>query len=147
MGSSPRKEKEVWARPESEINEVLEPFFAVFGFESIREEGFPVIDVFENSENIFVEAELPGIDKEKVKISIVEGELVIEGEKIGDRDESGRVNYICLERSFGRFRRTVAVPDASDSSKIRARYQEGILRVTIPKLKEQRKKSRKIEIE
>lgn len=147
MGLSPKKGKEKTTKIESEINELDEPFFAVFGFESIEEEGFPVIDVFENSDNICVEAELPGIDRDKVRISVTEGELVIEGEKAGDRDESGKVNYICIERSFGRFHRTVDIPKAADTSKVRARYEKGILFVTIPKVKEQRKKSTKIEIE
>ena len=146
MGS-PKKGKEQTTKTESEISDLSEPFYAVFGFESVKEEGFPVIDVFENSDNIFVEAELPGIDRERVKISVAEGELVIEGEKTGDREESGKVNYICIERSFGRFRRTVDIPKAADTTKIRARYEEGILLVTIPKVKEQRKKNRKIEIE
>lgn len=146
MGS-PKKGKEQTTKIESEIDELSEPFFAVFGFESIKEEGFPVIDVFENSDNIFIEAELPGIDRERVRISVAEGELVIEGEKAGDREESGKVNYICIERSFGRFRRTVDIPNAADTTKIRAKYKEGILLVTIPKIKEQRRNKRKIEIE
>jgi len=146
MGS-PKKGKEQTTKIESEIDELSEPFFSVFGFESIKEEGFPVIDVFENSDNIFIEAELPGIDRERVRISVTEGELVIEGDKAGDREESGKVNYICIERSFGKFCRTVDIPKAADTSKIRARYKEGILVVTIPKIKEQRRNKRKIEIE
>jgi HSP20 family protein len=147
MGSSPGKGKEQTIKIESEIDELSEPFFAIFGFESIKEEGFPVIDVFENSDNIFIEAELPGIDRERVRISVAEGQLIIEGDKAGDREESGKVNYICIERSFGKFCRTVDIPKAADTSKVRARYKEGILLVTIPKVKEQRKKKRKIEIE
>ncbi len=147
MGSSPGKGKEKTTKIESEIDELDEPFFAVFGFESIKEEGFPVIDIFENSDNIIIEAELPGIDRERVRISVAEGELVIEGEKAGDREESGQVTYICIERSFGKFRRTVDIPKAADTSKVRAKYKEGILLVTIPKVQEQRKKKRKIEIE
>lgn len=146
MGS-PKKGKEPATKLENETDELSEPFFAVFGFEAIKEEGFPVIDVFENSDNIFVEAELPGIDRERVRISVAGGELVIEGEKTGDREENGKVNYLCIERSFGRFRRTVEIPKAADTTRIKARYEEGILLVTIPKVNEQRKKNRKIEIE
>ncbi|MEK7713544.1 MAG: Hsp20/alpha crystallin family protein [Deltaproteobacteria bacterium] len=146
MGA-PKKGKEQTTKIESEIDELSEPFYAVFGFESVKEEGFPAIDIFENSDHIFIEAELPGVDREMVGISVAEGKLVIEGEKTGDRDESGKVNYICIERSFGKFQRTVDIPEAADTSKIRARYKEGILLVTIPKVKEQRKNKRKIEIE
>lgn len=147
MGSSPKKEKDQTGRTENEMDEISEPFFTAFGFESIKEEGFPVIDVFENPDNIFVEAELPGIDRERVKITMVDGVLVIEGEKIGDRDQSGKVNYICIERNFGRFRRAIDIPKPADTSKVRAMYGNGILLITIPKVKEQRHKSRKIEIE
>lgn len=147
MGSSPKKGKEGTGKTEGETNEMFEPFFAVFGFESIKEEGFPVIDVFENAENIFIEAELPGVGKNSVKVSIGEGGLVIEGEKAGVRDESENVKYLCIERSFGKFRRSVEIPTAADMSKVRARYREGILLITIPKVKEQRRKNMKVEIE
>lgn len=147
MGSSPKKGKDQNGRVESEMDEIAEPFFTAFGFESIQEEGFPVIDVFESSDNIFIEAELPGIDRDRVKITVVDGMLIIEGEKVGDRDESGRVNYICIERNFGRFRRTIEMPRPADTSKVKALYENGILLITIPKVKEQRHRSRKIEIE
>lgn len=147
MGSSPKKEKEETGRIESEVDDLFEPFFAVFGFESIKEKNFPVIDIFENSENVFIEAELPGVGRDGVTVSVVEGELVIEGEKAGVREESEKVNYICIERSFGKFRRTVDIPIAADTSKVKARYREGILLVTIPKVKEQRMKKRKVEID
>lgn len=147
MGSSPKKGKEGMSKTEGETSEMFEPFFAVFGFESIKEEGFPVIDVFENAENIFIEAELPGVGKNSVKVSIGEGGLVIEGEKAGVRDESENVKYLCIERSFGKFRRSVEIPTAADMSKVKARYREGILLITIPKVKEQRRKNMKVEIE
>ncbi|MEK7851756.1 MAG: Hsp20/alpha crystallin family protein [Deltaproteobacteria bacterium] len=147
MSSAPKKGKERMIKTEGEATELFEPFFSIFGFESIQEKGFPVIDVFENLENVFIEAELPGVGKEFVTISIVEGELVIEGEKAEDRYEGEKVNYLCIERNFGRFRRTVDIPAAADTSKVKARYSEGILLVTIPKVKEQRRKSRIVEIE
>lgn len=147
MGSSPKKEKGKTTGIETEINDILEPFFTVFGFESIKEEGFPVIDVFENAENILIEAELPGVSKNSVKVSIVEGGLVIEGEKAGVREESENVKYLCIERSFGKFRRSIEIPAPADMSKIRARYREGVLIITIPKVKEQRRKSITVEIE
>jgi HSP20 family protein len=145
--ASPKKGKDEAARIEREITEMFEPFFAVFGFESIKEKGFPVIDVFENSENIFVEAELPGVDRDSVSVGIVEGDLVIEGEKADDRNESEKVNYLCIERSFGRFRRIVDIPTAADTSRVKARYRDGVLLITIPKVKEQRRRDRKVEIE
>lgn len=147
MGSSPRKAREETARFENEVDEVIEPFFAVFGFESVKEEGFPVIDVYETSDNIFVEAELPGIDREMVRITVTDGELIVEGIKSRDADEGEKVKYLCIERSFGKFRRTVDVPKASDRLNVKARYEEGILIITIPKVKEQRNMSRRIKIE
>lgn len=147
MASSPKKGKESAARVEGELNEMFEPFFSIFGFESVNEEGFPIIDIFENADHLFIEAELPGIDKKRVSISITEDELVIEGEKTDDRVESERVNYICIERSFGKFRRAIEIPEAADTSRITAKYREGVLLITIPKVKEQRKRTKKIEIE
>lgn len=147
MSSAPKKGKEETKKTESEATELFEPFFSIFGFESIQEKGFPVIDVFENTENVFIEAELPGVGKDGVRISIVGGELLIEGEKAEDRYEIEKVNYLCIERNFGRFRRTVDIPAAADTSKVTASYSEGVLLVTIPKVKEQRRKSRMVAIE
>ncbi len=147
MASSPKEGKESAAKVEGEFKEMFEPLFSVFGFESVKEEGFPTIDVFENADNVFIEAELPGIDKNRVSISITEDELVIEGEKTDDRVESERVNYICIERSFGKFRRAIEIPEAADTSRITAKYREGVLLISIPKVKEQRKRTKKIEIE
>lgn len=148
MSSAPKKEKEEAKKTETdETSDLFEPFFAIFGFESMQEKGFPIIDVFETAENIFIEAELPGVGRDRVKISIVEGELVIEGEKAEDRHENEKVNYICIERNFGRFRRTIDIPAVADTSRVKAKYSEGILLVTIPKVKEQRHRSRKVEIE
>lgn len=147
MASSPKEGKDSAAKIEGEFKEMFEPLFSVFGFESVKEEGFPTIDVFENADNVFIEAELPGIDKNRVSISITEDELVIEGEKTDDRVESERVNYICIERSFGKFRRGIEIPEAADTSRITAKYREGVLLISIPKVKEQRKRTKKIEIE
>lgn len=147
MASSPKEGKDSAAKVEGEFSEMFEPLFSVFGFESVKEEGFPTIDVFENVDNVFIEAELPGIDKNRVSINITADELVIEGEKTDDRLESERVNYICIERSFGKFRRAIEIPEAADTSRITAKYREGVLLISIPKVKEQRKRTKKIEIE
>jgi HSP20 family protein len=84
-----------------------------------------------------VEAELPGVDLEDLQVSFSSGTLVIEGVKeevLGP----GRVNFLCMERTFGAFRRLVPLLQPINAGRITARYSMGILQITIPKLEERR---------
>jgi HSP20 family protein len=103
----------------------------------IEETEFPAIDVFETAGELVVEAELPGIDPSQIGVSAGEGLLVIEGIK---EEEAGtsRVNFLCMERSFGPFRRAVLVGRAVDVARATATYREGVLQVRVPKIDERR---------
>lgn len=109
------------------------------------ETGFPPLDIYETEEGIIVEAELPGIDLGSLEVTITGGTLVIEGVKEEVLDQC-RVNFLCMERTFGAFRRMVPLLQPIDSSAVRASYRNGILRVAIPKVKEKRGLRRKIAV-
>lgn len=102
-----------------------------------EETDFPPLDIFESTESITVEAELPDIDMDKLEVSITSGTLVIEGLK-HEIHKQERVNFLCMERSFGTFRRIIPLMQSVDSSRIKAFYRMGILQVTIPKMTEKR---------
>jgi len=89
----------------------------------------PPVDVLEDKENLYVVAELPGIRKEDLQISLQEGELSLSVErKSSDRkDEVYR-----SERRYGRFHRTVALPKPVVSEKVQATYKDGVLTVCLP---------------
>lgn len=126
----------------------------IFTFLSALEQGetrgdndnLPLVDIFETAENFVVEVELPGFERDDLSLSICCNMLVIEGVK---REEKGgqQVTYICVERSFGRFSRTVEIPPAVDIKGIKAKYEKGLLSVTFPRLKDKSAIIRNIPIE
>jgi HSP20 family protein len=105
----------------------------------------PELDVRENTNAIVVEAELPGVDEKDVSVTLANGMLSIKGEKKQEKEEKGE-NYYLAERSFGSFERSVRLPDTIDESKVEAKFDKGVLRVTAAKKPEAVKAERKIEI-
>jgi len=102
-----------------------------------EETDFPPLDIFETAGDLVVEAELPGIDTGRLEVSVAAGLLIVEGVK-EEILESGRVNFLCMERTFGSFRRVVPLLHPIDSSRIKAFYRMGVLHITIPKVEEKR---------
>jgi HSP20 family protein len=97
----------------------------------------PAVDVYETEAELTVEVELPGIDAGAVELSCQGGKLTLRGQK-AENPREGRINYLCMERSFGRFQRTVLLTRPIDLRKARAVYRQGILAVSIPKVSEKR---------
>ncbi len=106
----------------------------------------PFVDTFETSDSFVVEIELPGFEKRDLNLSVCCSLLVVEGVKREEKRDR-QVNYICLERRFGRFCRTVEIPPAADIQGIRATYDKGVLAVSFPKMKEREAIARKIPID
>jgi HSP20 family protein len=105
----------------------------------------PDFDVHENAKSIMIEAELPGVDEKDVSVTLSDGLLTIKGEKKQEREEKGETHYLC-ERSFGTFERRLRLPETIDESKLEARFDKGVLRITAAKKPEAVKAERKIEI-
>jgi HSP20 family protein len=92
----------------------------------------PVCDVKENDKELIVHAELPGVDKDKVKLDVSQNILTVSGERSNvSRKENDR--YHATERAYGYFSRSVALPDGVDPSSINATYKDGVLEVVVPK--------------
>ena len=105
----------------------------------------PDLDIHENSREITVEADLPGIEEKDVAVSLANGVLTIKGERKHEREEK-KENYYLAERSFGAFERALRLPDTVDEGKVEARFDKGVLKVTAQKKPEAVKAERKIEI-
>ena len=104
----------------------------------------PSIDVSESDEEIVVKAEVPGVSSEDIDISIDGNHLIVSGEKKQESEEKER-NYYRVERSYGSFRRSIALPSGADLDNIKASSKDGVLSIVIPKGEDN--KSRKVEIE
>jgi len=106
----------------------------------------PRVDISDDEKTVFVNVELPGIDKKDVKISVHENNiLTIKGEKKTElKDE--KKNFYRMERTYGSFCRTVALPAEVNADKTKAKYENGILNVELPKLEPAPKAEKMIEI-
>ena len=100
----------------------------------------PAVDVKETADQIVVKAEVPGMDAQDINISVTGDVLTIKGEKKSEREEQEE-NYHLVERSYGSFSRSLAMPAAVDMDKIEAKYDKGVLTITCPKKEEVKPKA------
>jgi len=92
----------------------------------------PLVDVCEDKDSVLVRADLPGLNKEDIDLSILGSTLTIKGEKKSE-SEVKEENYHRVERSYGLFQRSVQLPAEVDESKVEASYKDGVLEVKLPK--------------
>jgi len=92
----------------------------------------PRINVLETSNGYEVSVDLPGMKADEFNVELREGQLWITGERHHEAAESGKT-FHRIERSFGKFRRVIALGSDVDASKVEAQYQDGVLVVTVPK--------------
>lgn len=104
----------------------------------------PKIDLYNGKDELIVKAELPGMKKEDVKVSLIENILTIEGERKLE-NEKKKDNYYKIERSYGAFARSIYLPAEVKSDKINASYKDGVLEIHLPKVEEE--KPRRINID
>lgn len=105
----------------------------------------PAMDLYEDRDNFYVRAELPGMKKEDIELSLHNGSLSISGERKSE-DEFKDAEVYRSERFVGRFQRTVTLPTPVASDKVKARYQDGILTVTMPKAEESKPKQIEVNV-
>lgn len=105
----------------------------------------PKVDVSETEKELTVKAELPGIERDHIDISLDENTLVIKGEKNQEKEETGE-HYHRVERSYGSFYRSIRLPAAVEKDKIDASYHDGILKVVMPKSKEAKERITHVEV-
>lgn len=98
----------------------------------------PPIDVFEDETDVHIEMEVPGMGRSELNIRLDRDRLSIEGFKQSGGD-SACLRYICVEREFGVFRRTVEIPASVDASGVRAALVDGVLKIRLPKIIERRR--------
>jgi len=105
----------------------------------------PSIDVSENDKGIEVTAELPGVDEKDVEVTLADNLLTIKGEKKSEREEKEEGSYVS-ERSYGSFQRSFSLPYEVDAGKVEAKFDKGVLKISLPKSPELKKKTKKIAI-
>ncbi|MDI9477011.1 MAG: Hsp20/alpha crystallin family protein [Firmicutes bacterium] len=103
----------------------------------------PAVDVEETADYFLISAELPGLNKEDIKISIIDNRVVLSGE-ISEEKEVREANYYLKERSRGKFSRSITLPSPVNTAGAEATYKDGILSLKLPKAEEAKMKEIKI---
>ncbi len=95
--------------------------------------GYPLLNIGEDGENIYLDALAPGVDPKTLDISVTQDLLVISGEKISSLSSVRAEAIHRSERATGRFTRSITLPFEVDSEKVKATYQDGLLKIILPK--------------
>ena len=103
----------------------------------------PAVDIFEKEECLVLKAELPGMREKDINVHVENGVLTLSGERMREEDVKNE-SYHRVERFYGNFTRTFALPTTVDVPKIRASYKDGVLEVVLPKA--ETAKAKRIEI-
>lgn len=104
------------------------------------------VDVYERNKSLVVQVEVPGVPKDALQLSVSRDLMVVEGTK--PAEHRGKVQYHCMERDFGQFRKVIEVPAPINASELTAVYEGGVLTIKAPLIVEDRRGARRqIEIE
>lgn len=132
-----------------DIREEMNRLFNEFFSENLgrRTEGFwgPRVDVLERDDEILLTAELPGVSKDDIKVTLQDNVLTLKGEKRQERERKDEKHRV-LERAYGSFQRSFALPASVVVDKITASYKDGLLKIRLPKAEEAKTKEIKIEV-
>lgn len=130
---------------QSEMNRVFDAFFGMNGSGNggRAPRWVPAMDLVERGDHLVLRADLPGMSDDDIAIEVKDGVLTLSGERKAENEEKAD-GYYRVERSFGRFTRTLALPDGIDPDKITADFDRGVLEVKVPKPEE--RKAHRIEI-
>lgn len=106
-------------------------------------------NVAEHDDQLVVEIETPGVSHDSLTLEVSRDLIVVEGDRTRRRgaSDAGAVRFHALERESGRFRRILEIPCPVDTRGIRARYEAGLLTITLPKIEDRRGERRKVPIE
>jgi HSP20 family protein len=135
----------------SEMDRVFDTFLprGLGGFPYLSRTGWervaPSIDLRETDKEFVVEAELPGIDEKDVHVTLNNGVLTLKGEKKSEHEET-KSNYHLMERSYGSFQRSFELGDSIEPDKVSANFENGVLKVILPKRAEAAQPEKRIPI-
>lgn len=130
-----------------EIDRLFDSFFGRKTFITEREHVFsPAVDVEETEDAFIIRAEVPGMKKEEIKVTVDENGISISGERKREKEEKGKT-YHRMEISYGKFKRYIPFPKEVQPDKAKAKCKDGILEIEVPKSEKAKPKEIEIKIE
>ena len=142
--------------PFRELDDLHSRLSTMFGRAPVKKEGeqqealrvaewAPLVDITEDPKEYLIKAELPDIKKEEVKISVQNDVLSISGERKYEKEEKDK-KFHRIERAYGSSLRSFAIPEDADPEKVSAEFENGLLRVHIPKTERAKPKSIEVKV-
>jgi HSP20 family protein len=122
------------------------PFSRVSFLPGRAARSYPLMNISEDADNVYVDALAPGIDPESIEISMTGDQLSISGEKMPLQDNIAAEMIHRNERASGRFLRSVTLPSEVENDKVEARYKDGLLRITLPKAEQAKPKKIQVSV-
>lgn len=132
---------------QDEMNRMFDRFFNRRGNDNdeMLSTWYPNVDIVEKSDSYVIKADLPGVLKDDVKITVRENLLTIHGEKKQEKEEKNKTAYR-TERVYGSFERSFTLPSAVKDDKIQANFKDGVLTIEIPKAEEAKAKEIQVKL-
>lgn len=129
-----------------EMERFFDSFFNLNSFSELSQDfkGFN-IDISEDEKEFHIESDLPGIEKENLNIEIKDSQLIITASKDQHEEKKDRT-YYRMERSYGKFMRSIPLPENVDTQNINAEFKNGVLKIDITKKEVIKNAAKKIEI-
>jgi HSP20 family protein len=128
---------------QSDVNRLFDGFFGRRESPSLGRRWIPAMDVIETDDHLVLRADLPGMERGDIEIEVKDNVLTVAGERKAEHEEKGE-GFHRVERSFGRFSRSLDLPQGIAADEVDARFDRGVLEVRIPKPEE--RKPTRIEI-
>jgi HSP20 family protein len=117
---------------QTDLNRVFDAFFGGREANGVTRRWIPAMDLVETDDHLVLRADLPGLDQEDVEIEVKDNVLTVSGERRAEQEESSN-GYHRVERSYGRFSRSLSLPQGVDADQVQAEFDKGVLEVRIPK--------------
>jgi HSP20 family protein len=142
-------------RWETDMDRMMEGFFgrnrrpwgpSLWSRRGLHELTTPMVDVYEEKDDVVVKAELPGMTKDDIEVDISDRYLTLKGEKKKE-EKIEEEDYFACERTYGAFHRSVELPKDVQADKVKASFKDGILEIRLPKTEEAKTREIKVKID
>jgi HSP20 family protein len=134
------------SRLQHSMNRLFDSFFGGEGQDgSALLSWAPTVDIAETDDEIRLVADIPGMEQKDINLAVKDNTLILKGER-QEENKDEKTNYYRNERIFGSFYRSFSLPSMVDVDKVKAKYKDGVLTITMPKVEEARPKEISIDV-
>jgi HSP20 family protein len=102
--------------------------------------------LIDKKDALVIRAEIPGVAKDNIKVKVMEDRVDVSA-RLERKKEEKEENYYCYERTYGAWQRSFSLPERVKSERAKAKYKDGVLEITLPKIEEEKEKKKELKIE